>query len=595
MQIFVDINASENGNGSQEFPFKRIQQAADIARPGDYVQVMPGEYHEEVHPQHSGTNDKPIIYASAEQNRAIITGADRVTKWQHISGTVWQLKLPNTDFGGYNPYNILVGRTFNHAGEIFLNNKAMYEVDRLAKVEKTVENKLSRDRNVTRYTWYTEQLPAENATVIYANFHDKNPNTEQVELTFRETCFYPEKEKINHLILSGFTMTKTACRWVTPKYNKGIIGTNRSQGWKIIKCDISHAKCSGISLGRNIVPTIDDSKVYPHRIKNNTIHDCGQTGIIGVEGNPSPVIEHNSIYNINIRQNLVSDDVSAINLSPAIGTKIVRNCIHDCTRGIWLAGDVNDTQISRNIFYNNSLPETFKMTAENRDDLVAGLGEDIAIKDATGVTLIDNNFLLSDCTLKLATKGVLLVHNLINGSVEWLSNTNVLDNDFYYHRLYQQKTTKNDSYDSSCFYNNVFIRKTLRGEMQKLIAFSQEQADEQPVKNHFNDGNAVYVGQTSGQRNYIPANKAGNVFMNDEQEDVHLDITLNEDGVFLDSNICDYLNEDTSRVIAVGTSPETALDFDMDFLGNHREGISVTAGPFDNKEEYSRRLFSLQF
>lgn len=595
MQIFVDINASENGNGSQEFPFKRIQQAADIARPGDYVQVMPGEYHEEVHPQHSGTNDKPIIYASAEQNRAIITGADRVTKWQHISGTVWQLKLPNTDFGDYNPYNILVGRTFNHAGEIFLNNKAMCEVDRLAKVEKTVENKLSRDRNVTRYTWYTEQLPAENATVIYANFHDKNPNTEQVELTFRETCFYPEKEEINHLILSGFTMTKTACRWVTPKYNKGIIGTNRSQGWKIIKCDISHAKCSGISLGRNIVPTIDDSKVYPHRIKNNTIHDCGQTGIIGVEGNPSPVIEHNSIYNINIRQNLVSDDVSAINLSPAIGTKIVRNCIHDCTRGIWLAGDVNDTQISRNIFYNNSLPETFKMTAENRDDLVAGLGEDIAIKDATGVTLIDNNFLLSDCTLKLATKGVLLVHNLINGSVEWLSNTNVLDNDFYYHRLYQQKTTKNDSYDSSCFYNNVFIRKTLRGEMQKLIAFSQEQADEHPVKNHVNDGNAVYVGQTSGQRNYIPANKAGNVFMNDEQEDVHLDITLNEDGVFLDSNICDYLNEDTSRVIAVGTSPETALDFDMDFLGNHREGISVTAGPFDNKEEYSRRLFSLQF
>lgn len=595
MQIFVDINASENGNGSQEFPFKRIQQAADIARPGDYVQVMPGEYHEEVHPQHSGTNDKPIIYASAEQNRAIITGADRVTKWQHISGTVWQLKLPNTDFGDYNPYNILVGRTFNHAGEIFLNNKAMYEVDRLAKVEKTVENKLSRDRNVTCYTWYTEQLPAENATVIYANFHDKNPNTEQVELTFRETCFYPEKGEINHLILSGFTMTKTACRWVTPKYNKGIIGTNRSQGWKIIKCDISHAKCSGISLGRNIVPTIDDSKVYPHRIKNNTIHDCGQTGIIGVEGNPSPVIEHNSIYNINIRQNLVSDDVSAINLSPAIGTKIVRNCIHDCTRGIWLAGDVNDTQISRNIFYNNSLPETFKMTAENRDDLVAGLGEDIAIKDATGVTLIDNNFLLSDCTLKLATKGVLLVHNLINGSVEWLSNTNVLDNDFYYHRLYQQKTTKDDSYDSSCFYNNVFIRKTLRGEMQKLIAFSQEQADEQPVKNHVNDGNAVYVGQTSGQRNYIPANKAGNVFMNDEQEDVHLDITLNEDGVFLDSNICDYLNEDTSRVIAVGTSPETALDFDMDFLGNHREGISVTAGPFDNKEEYSRRLFSLQF
>ncbi len=50
-----------------------------------------------------------------------------------------------------------------------------------------------------------------------------------------------------------------------------------------------------------------------------------------------------------------------------------------------------------------------------------------------------------------------------------------------------------------------------------------------------------------------------------------------------------------SRVIAVGVTPETARDFDTDFLGNHREGISVTAGPFDAKEEYSRRLFRLLF
>lgn len=595
MQIFVDINASENGNGSQEFPFKYIQQVADIAQPGDYVQVMPGEYHEEVHPQYSGTSDKPIIYASAKQNRAIITGADRVTGWQHVAGPVWQLKLPNAEFGNYNPYNVLVDQTFNHAGEIFLNNKAMYEVDQLAKVETPSENKFSRDRKFTCYTWYTEQLPAEDSTVIYANFQAQNPNDEYVELTFRETCFYPEKAGLNHLILSGFTMTKAACRWASSQYNKGIIGTNRGQGWKIAKCDISHAKCSGISLGRNIVPTIDDDKVYPHRIKNNTIHDCGQTGIIGVEGNPSPIIEHNSIYNINVRQNLVSDDVSAINLSPAIGAKILRNCIHDCTRGIWLGGKVEDTQISRNVFYNNSLPDSFEVTNENREDLVAALGEDIKIKDSMGVTLIDNNFLLSDYALKLESKGVLLVHNLINGSVEWLSNTNVAENDPYYHRLYQQNAPESAPYDSSCFYNNVFIRKNLRSEMAKLIAFAHKQASEKPIDNHISDDNAAYVGLASGQRSYIPANKAGNIFMNDEQEDVKVAIDSSEDGVFLNSNICDYLNEDTSRVIAVGVTPETARDFDTDFLGKHREGISVTAGPFDTKEEYSQRLFRLLF
>ena len=60
MQIFVDINASENGNGSQEFPFKYIQQAADIAQPGDYVQVMPGEYHEEVFVCAHGSGHDPL-------------------------------------------------------------------------------------------------------------------------------------------------------------------------------------------------------------------------------------------------------------------------------------------------------------------------------------------------------------------------------------------------------------------------------------------------------------------------------------------------------------------------------------------------------
>ncbi|MBD5805612.1 DUF1565 domain-containing protein [Lactobacillus sp. M31] len=596
MQIFVDINASENGNGSQEYPFKMIQQAADIAQPGDYIQIMPGEYHEAVRPQYSGTSDKPIIYASAKQNQAIITGADRVTGWQPVNDNVWMIKLPNTEFGDYNPYNLLVNQTFNHAGEIFLNNKAMYEVDQLAAVMAPKENPLSRDSQFTLYTWYTEQSLEEDATIIYANFQDKDPNKEHVELTFRETCFYPEKKNIDHLILSGFTMTKAACRWATAKYNKGIIGTNTGQGWKIAKCDISHAKCSGISLGRDMVPTVDDTKTVPHRIKNNTIHDCGQTGIMGVDGNPSPIIEHNSIYNINTRQNLVSDDVSAINLSPAIGAKILRNCIHDCTRGVWLGGKVEDTQISRNVFYNNSLPKPFKVTAENQDDLIAGLGEDIEIKDSDGVTLVDNNFLLSDCALKLATKGVLLVHNLINGSVEWLSNNNVQDNDLYYHRLYQENDSKMDPYSSSCFYNNVFIRKSLRDEMAKLIAIAREQADQQEnVDNHVSDDNEVFVAQSSKQRNHINTNKAGNIYLNDQVEDVTIDVDSNEDGVFIDSNICDYLDEDTSRVVAVGTTANTAMDFDIDFLGNHREGVSVTAGPFDTKDEYSHRLFRLLF
>lgn len=48
LTYYVNINAGEGGNGTKESPFKKIQQAADIALPGDEVIVAPGVYREYV-------------------------------------------------------------------------------------------------------------------------------------------------------------------------------------------------------------------------------------------------------------------------------------------------------------------------------------------------------------------------------------------------------------------------------------------------------------------------------------------------------------------------------------------------------------------
>lgn len=45
-----------------------------------------------------------------------------------------------------------------------------------------------------------------------------------------------------------------------------------------------------------------------------------------------------------------------------------------------------------------------------------GIGEDIFIEISHGPTLVDNNVLLSDRAMKLATQGVAVVHNMIAGS-----------------------------------------------------------------------------------------------------------------------------------------------------------------------------------
>ena len=60
MRYFVDANALLDGDGTQARPFRRIQEAAEVALPGDEVLVAPGVYREHVSPVHGGTEDAPI-------------------------------------------------------------------------------------------------------------------------------------------------------------------------------------------------------------------------------------------------------------------------------------------------------------------------------------------------------------------------------------------------------------------------------------------------------------------------------------------------------------------------------------------------------
>ena len=97
------------------------------------------------------------------------------------------------------------------------------------------------DPSFTLYTWYTEQDAENDETLIYANFQGADPNKECVEVTFRKNCFYPSKEGVGYITLSGFTIRQAASQWAPPTaYQEGMVGPHWSKGWIIEDCEISN-------------------------------------------------------------------------------------------------------------------------------------------------------------------------------------------------------------------------------------------------------------------------------------------------------------------------------------------------------------------
>ena len=78
--------ASDDGDGTRERPWKTISRAAEKAGPGDTVVIRDGIYREHVAVKTSGTAQAPIRFEAAPGAHAVLTGADRLTSWKKAEG-----------------------------------------------------------------------------------------------------------------------------------------------------------------------------------------------------------------------------------------------------------------------------------------------------------------------------------------------------------------------------------------------------------------------------------------------------------------------------------------------------------------------------
>jgi hypothetical protein len=481
MIYHVAKNGKDTNIGNESNPFLTINKAASIAMAGDSVIVHEGVYRENVNPKYAGLSDqRRITYMCADGETVVIKGSEVIDTWTHVEGSVWKVTLPNSFFGDFNPYKetvfgdwvVSVDKT-RHLGDVYLNGMSFYEsetYDAIVNPEiitEFIDDWTQRQTPVinpeqTKFRWYVES--DENNTTIYANFQDANPNDELVEINVRQNCFYPQNIGIDYITVRGFELAQAASPWAPPTADQpGLIGAHWSKGW-IIEDNIIHdAKCSAISIGKEILSghnyrSIRRDKpgyiyqlesvfsaerlgwsketIGSHIIRNNRIYDCGQNGIVGHLGCVFSEIYGNHIYNIASKREFYGHEIGGIKLHAAIDVQIHSNRIHDCSLGIWLDWQTQGTRISKNLLYNN-----------NRDFFV---------EVSHGPYMVDHNIMASDYNVLNVSQGGAYVNNLFVGK---MAVHNILDRSTQYHLPHSTKIkgfTLIYGGDDR-FYNNLYL------------------------------------------------------------------------------------------------------------------------------------------
>lgn len=311
-------------------------------------------------------------------------------------------------------------------------------------------------------------VPAK-STVIYAQFPGVNPNEQSVEINVRQTVFTPNKPGIDYITVRGFDMRNAATPWAPPSAAQfGIVSAYWCKGWIIEDNEISYSKCCGVALGkygdefdntngagsadpytdcvrRALTNGWNKATVGSHLVRNNHIHHCGQTGVVGSLGCSFSTVTGNVIHDIHLNQLFGGAEMAGIKLHGAIDVVISRNHIYRCgdVAGIWLDWMAQGAQVTGNLLHDN----------------VGGCG-DMFCEMQHGPILVANNLMLSKgSAFALNSQGIAFAHNLIGGPI---GNARGDDRSTPFHPAHSTQLAglynarKGDSGDHR-FFNNLFV------------------------------------------------------------------------------------------------------------------------------------------
>jgi len=584
----AEFHVASSGNdanpGTPAAPLSTIQRAADLAQPGDVITVHEGVYRERIRPPRGGQSDqKRIVYQAAPGEKVEIKGSEIVKDWVEVQDDVWKATLPNSFFGGFNPYSDLIhGDWFSpkgrqhHTGAVYLNGHWLTEAARQEDVLKPAgDNPL----------WFGQA--GETSTTIWAQFKGVDPNKEDVEINVRQTVFYPEQPGVNFITVRGFTMEHAATPWAPPTAEQiGLIGTHWSKGWIIENNNIRYSVCTGIALGKHgdefdntsqnsaegYVKTIQRAlehgwskqNIGHHVVRNNHISHCEQAGIVGSMGPVFSTVTGNTIHDIHVRQLFSGAEMAGIKFHGAVDTVISRNHIYRTCRGIWLDWMTQGTRVTGNLLHDN------------------GPSEDLFVEVNHGPFLVDNNLFLSPTSIFDMSEGGAYVHNLLGGNIRSHPEMGRLTPFLKSHSTEVAGLHKTLGGDSR-YYNNIFVGHN------GLSAYDGAQL---PV---FMAGNVFLSGANPSKHEPSPLVQA--------DVDPGLKLVEKPDGMYLQIALDEAWAQKQREVVTtelLGKAKIPDLPYvqpdgspyriDTDYLGRKRNDANPFPGPFELSRHDSQEL-----
>jgi alpha-N-arabinofuranosidase len=291
-----------------------------------------------------------------------------------------------------------------------------------------------------------------------------------------------------------------------------------------------------------------------HIVRNNTISDCEQAGIVGSLGAAFSIVTHNTIHEIHMRRQFTGAEMAGIKFHGAIDVQIDHNHIYRTVRGLWLDWMAQGTRVSGNLFHDND--------------------EDVFVEVDHGPFIVDNNLLLSSVSLRDNSQGGAYAHNLFAGVVKMLPFDKRQTPYLEAHGTAVKQLHDNPRGDNR-FYNDLFVR------LADLSSY-----DNAPLP-MFMEGNVFLDGAK-------PSRFEDRPFVEPDL-DPAFHLTTKPDGVYLDMKFDPGWADGKSRKVVTTAilrkavipnlpyeNPDgSPIRIDTDYSGKSRNESSPTPGPFE--------------